>query len=254
MARFAAARAKAKIEGPCQFGPLLEIHAHILSNVCHEFRSALTAVQGYTKRVLEERSGPINDVQRADLVVVQKNTRRLLEMASRCLPFIAEQRLRVERLDLRDIWRHAARRMRPHLLERAVTLREDLPAAPLIVSADRPRMETAFEIILANAMECLPGGGEIVAGLTPGLHGEIAAKVLARGVALPARVLESVFEHGDESAPGGASPGRPRFRGLALAHDLIWLHGGRLAVKSNVGEGTVFVATLPAPAAEPGAN
>jgi signal transduction histidine kinase len=230
---------------------LLEVNSHILSNVCHELRSTLTAVRGYTKRVLEERSGPINDAQRDDLAVVQKNARKLLDLASYSLPFIAEQQLRVELLDLREVWQHAARRLRFRLSEKDLTLQEHIAPGPVTVIADRARLETVFEIILANAVNCSSNGSEITAELSHGPDGEVNAKVLVPGAVLPTQVLERVFEHQHVPSVPEADPARPRLVGLSLAHDLVWLHGGRLAVRSVPEQGTVFAMTLPVPATKP---
>jgi signal transduction histidine kinase len=224
---------------------LLEVNSHILSNVCHEFRSMLTAVRGYTKRVLEGCSGPINDAQRDDLAVAQKNTRRLLDLASHSLPFVAEQRLHVASFDLRELWQQVARRLRFRLREKALTLREHIPPGPVIINADRPRLETVFEIILANAISCSSEGCEITARLSYGADAEVTATVLVPGALLPAQVLDRIFEHQDEPSAPETGAGRPRLVGLALAHDLVWLHGGRLAVRTVAGEDTLFAITLP---------
>jgi signal transduction histidine kinase len=224
---------------------LLEVNSHILSNVCHEFRSMLTAVRGYTKRVQEGRSGPINDAQRDDLAVAQKNTRKLLDLASHSLPFVAEQRLHVESFDLRELWQHVARRLRFRLPEKALTLREHIPPGPVIINADRPRLETVFEIIMANAISCSSEGREITARLSHGLDAEVTATVLVPGALLPAQVLDRIFEHHDGPSVPETGADRPQLVGLALAHDLVWLHGGRLAVRTIAGEGTLFAITLP---------
>lgn len=224
---------------------LLEVNAHILSNVCHEFRSMLTAVRGYTKRVLEECSGPINDAQRVDLAMAQKSTRRLLDLASHSLPFVAEQRLHLASFDLRELWLQVARRLRFRLPEKALTLREHIPPGPVIINADRPRLETVFEIILANAISCSSEGCEITARLSHGSDDEVTATVLVPGALLPAQVLDTIFEHQDEPSAPETGAGRTRLVGLSLAHDLVWLHGGRLAVRTIAGEGTLFAIALP---------
>ena len=227
---------------------LLEINSHILSNICHEFRSTLTAVRGYTKRVLEERSGPITDAQRNELAVVQKNASRLLDLASHSLPFIAEQQLRVELLDLCEVWQHVARRLRFRLSEKDLTLQEQMAPGPITVIADRARLETVIEIILANAVNCSSKGSELTATLSYGSDGEVTVKVLVPAV-LPAQVLDRVFEHQHDPSVPEAGLDHPRLAGLSLAHDLVWLHGGRLAVRSVPEQGTVFAMTLPVPAA-----
>lgn len=230
---------------------LLQVNSRILDNVCHEFRSALTAVRGYTKRLLEERSGPINEGQRGDLEVVQKNARKLLGLVSYSLPFVAEQRLRVESFDLREIWRQVASRMRFRLSERSITLREQIPTQQVVVTADKARLETAFEIILGNAINWSPNEGKISAELRHEADGEVAAEVLVTGVTVSLQVPESFCEHQVDPSLPDVNPGLPRPVGLSLAHDLVWLHGGRLAVRNTAGHGLVFTVTLPSTVTKP---
>lgn len=224
---------------------LLQLNVHILSNMCHEFRSLLTSLRGYTKQVLEERSGPINDVQRANLAVVQKNTRKLLDLASHSLPFIAEQRPRVESVDLRELWRQAVKRVGPRLAERSVTMQELIAAEEVVVIADRVRLETAFRIVLENAINCSPAGGETTAQIRQTPDGEVTVTVLVPGASLPSDLLDRIFEHNDTLAE--AYPECPRLAGLALAYDLVLLHGGRLAARGIADGGALFAITLPVP-------
>jgi signal transduction histidine kinase len=222
---------------------VLQINSHLISNVCHEFRSMLAAVRGYSKRILEGRDGAITDPQRDDLMVVLKNTNKLLDLVSHSLPFVAEQRLRVESLDLREAWRCALQRGRHRLSAKSVTIHEETSSEPLTVAADPQRLAAVFEIILANAIQCTASGAEIGAQFLRGTNGEVTARVIATGDGLPADLLERTFDHQNEPAPSG--PGEARLTGLSLVHDMVWLHGGRMGVMSTPGEGTVFVVTLP---------
>jgi signal transduction histidine kinase len=226
---------------------ILQINSHLISNVCHEFRSMLTAVRGYSKRILEGRDGAITAAQREDLTVVLRNTNKLLDLVSHSLPFVAEQRLRVESFDLREVWRSAVQRVRRRLTEKSISIREQIPAGSFTVAADRQRLAAVFEIILANAIHCSANASEIVAQFVRGANGELTTRVLANGEALPAHLIDRNFSHQDESAPAAAGTNDLQMAGLSLVHDMVWLHGGRMAVMSTAGEGTVFVVTLPPP-------
>jgi len=226
---------------------VLQIHIHLMSNVCHEIRSTLAAVRGYAKRMLDERSGPISEAQRDNLTVIQRNTSTLRDLVSYTLPFIAEERLRVESFDLRETWQSTFNRARIRLSEKSIAVRKQIPADPLIVMADRQRLAAALEIILANAIRCAPNDGEITVRLTRGANREVTVRVAVTGTMLPRQFLDSIFEHQAESPPPAVDPDIVRLAGLPLANDLVWLNGGRLAVRSTAGEGTLFSITLPPP-------
>jgi signal transduction histidine kinase len=226
---------------------VLQIKSHLMSNTCHEFRSLLAAVRGYCKRILDGRTGAITDVQRDQLTVVLRNTNKLLDLVNHSLPFVAEHQLRVESFDLREIWRGALQRAQRHLSEKSIRIREEIPSATFTVAADKGRLAVAFELVLVGAIQCAAPGGEITAQFLRGANGEVTVRLLAAGAGLPAHVLDGLFDHGGESIPSASPPDGQRISGLSFVHDMIWLHGGRIAVMSSEEEGTVFVFTLPPP-------
>ena len=229
------------------FEAVFQIHSQLISNVCHDFRSALAAVRGYAKRIQDGRSGAVSDAQLEDLAVIQRNTSKLLNLVSHTLPFVAEQRLRVATFDLRETWWYALKRVRFRLSEKRITVREQIPAEPFTVTADRQRMETIFEMILTNLIHLANSQGEITAQFAR-VNGEVTARIIVAGTVLPPQLLERIFEH-QATSPPAAEPVSARIAGLSLVHDMIWLHGGRLAVTSTPDEGTMLVISLPPPAA-----
>jgi signal transduction histidine kinase len=228
---------------------ILHIKSHLMSNVCHEFRSLLAAIRGYSRRVLDGRAGVISNEQRDHLAVILRNSNKLLDLVSHSVPFTAEQQLRVERFDLRDTWHRALKRMRHRISEGSIKIIEQISPEPLTVIADQERLEAVFDILLANAVRCVTRGG-ITAQLLRVTTGEVMVRLSAIGpVALPSELLDAIFEHRQEQAPTPHQD-QQRFAGLSLAHDLIWLHGGRISVTSNPAEGTMFAFSLPSPLTE----
>lgn len=225
----------------------LQIKSHLMSNVCHEFRSLLAVVRGYCKRILDGRTGAISDVQRDELAVVLRNTNKLLDLVSHSLPFVAEQQLRVESFDLREIWQGALKRMRRQASEKSIRIQEQIPSEIFTVTADRARLAIVFELVLASAIQCAAPGGEITAQLLRGASGEVTVRLFAAGARLPAHILDGLFDHSGESLPFASRPDGQRIAGLSFVHDMVWLHGGRIAVMSSEEEGTVFIFTLPPP-------
>ena len=223
---------------------IVHLKSHFLGNLAHEFRSLLAAVQGYSRRVMEERAGVINDRQRDHLTVVLRNTRKLLDLVSHSLPFVAEQQLRVEPFDLRAIWQGVLKRAQRKMPEKSSRITEQIPAESFMVAADKDRLAAVLEILLANALQCADNQGEVAVQFLRGVHGEVTVRLFASGGGLPPELVDAMFEH-QKFASGTADSGKLQVTGLSLVHDMIWLHGGRISVTSNVGEGTVFTFTLP---------
>jgi signal transduction histidine kinase len=226
---------------------VLQIKSHVMSNVCHDFRSLLAAVRGYSKRLLDGRTGTLNDLQRDQLTVVLRNTNKLLDLVSHSLPFVAEQDLRVESFDLREVWQGALKQMRRHISEKSIRIREEIRSENFTVTADRGRIAVIFELVLASAIHCSAPEAELTTKFLRGANGEVTVRLFAPGAGLPPHILERLFDHSGESMPLALHPDAPGIPGLAFVHDMILAHGGRIAVTSDGEEGTIFVFTLPPP-------
>lgn len=223
----------------------LQIKLHLMSNVCHEFRSILAAAQGYVKRILDGRDGAINEAQRDHLKVALKNSDKILDLVSYSLPFTAEQQLRVETFDLREAWQRALKRIRGRASALSITIKEQIDSEAYTVTGDSEKLTTVFEILLTNIIACAPNGCEVTAQFARGAQKEVTVRLLAAGPGFPLPAVDGIFDH--RVAPEANPKEGRRIPRLSFIHDIIWLHGGRMAVTNNSGEGTVFVFTLPPP-------
>jgi signal transduction histidine kinase len=120
-----------------------------------------------------------------------------------------------------------------------------LPEAPLWFTADPTRITQVVGSLLDNAAKYTPRGGEIaVTGYREG--GEVVLRVRDSGIGIAPEMLPRVF---DLFAQLERSPARPPGGlgvGLTLAHTLVELHGGTIAVESEgPGRGSEFVVRLP---------
>jgi len=133
--------------------------------------------------------------------------------------------------------------------ERFATIALQIPAEQFLVTGDRERLAAVFSILLTTATEAAATGVKTTIQFLRGANEEVTVKIFADRE-LPQTLVESIFEHHDESAPPVLPPHEAGAPGFSLVHDLIWLHGGRITVTSRPGEGAVFLFTLPP--AQPG--
>jgi K+-sensing histidine kinase KdpD len=123
-----------------------------------------------------------------------------------------------------------------------LALDAELPA----LSADPAQLERAFANLLENAV--VHGGGEqvLVRGRLVGLR--LVLRVVDRGPGIPegerARIFEPFYRGGGAERQGSGL-------GLAIARGFVEANGGELEVESLPGQGSSFVVSFAAPAAEP---
>jgi len=224
---------------------ILEMQAHLQSNVAHELRTPLATVRGYTRMILDGRAGEIAQTQRDYLNIVTENANRLISLVnwmSHVLQYGA-QHLTVAAADLRDIWSQALKSQDAVIAEKAIQVMENIPAEPFVTTCDRGKLEYVFNSLLANALRCTDNGGKIVVEFSRGRQREITVKVTDFGGGLPPEQVGKIFERSYGTSFSSANPTET---GLAGVYDIVGLHGGRLFVNSRTGEGSTFLFTLPA--------
>jgi signal transduction histidine kinase len=115
-----------------------------------------------------------------------------------------------------------------------------------MVTADAGRLAQVLNNLLANALRHTPSGGVITLLAEPVQHG-IHIIVRDTGAGIPAENLPFIFDRfwrGDRSRSHARGAGSGL--GLAIVQQLVQIHGGRIDVESELGEGTVFTIALPA--------
>jgi len=153
--------------------------------------------------------------------------------------------LQRERLDLRDILRNATELSQPLIDAAGQRLELDFPEQPLPVDADPVRIAQVFGNLLNNAAKYSGRGDRIVLSARRE-DGQAVVRVRDSGMGIEPEVLPRVFDlftQGRRSMPQ-AQDGLGI--GLALARNLLEMHGGRIAAYSDgPGTGAEFVARLP---------
>ena len=118
------------------------------------------------------------------------------------------------------------------------------PGEPLVVTADAARLARVFGNLLRNAISYSDEGTPVEIGAAAG-EGSVVVTVSDTGATIPSHKLRAIFDRFfrvDEargSATGGAG------LGLAIAREIVELHGGSISAASENGR-TTFTVNLPA--------
>ena len=217
------------------------------SNVSHEFRTPLTLMLGPLEELLSV-DGSAEDM-RTQAELAHRNGTRLLRLVNSLLDFsrIEAGRIRATYIptDLARFSAEIASSFRSAIERAGMAL--DLKCEPLpeAVYVDREMWEKVLLNLISNAFKFTLDGG-ISVSVTPSDDRRWATiEVRDTGIGIAEHEIPKLFErfHRIEGVQGRSYEGSGI--GLALVHELVKLHGGRIAVESTPGVGTAFTVALP---------
>ena len=231
-----------------------------LAMLSHELRNPLAAIQGAIE-LMQRKS--IDDPELAWVRdVLARQNRHLMRLIDDLLDVSRITRgtvnLQKERIDLREVVRHAIETALPLIDSRRHELSVRLPDSALHVRADLVRLSQVINNLLANAAKYTDEGGRIelaleeLRGTEPG-HEQALIRVKDNGRGIAADVLPRLFEPSthEQRLNSGAHGGLGI--GLIVVRGLVEMHGGSVEAHSDgPGRGTEFTVRLPLLAAEEG--
>ena len=223
---------------------LSKLKSEFVTMVSHEFRTALTGIQGYsevmrddsvTEAEVKEFAGDIN----SDAV---RLSRMITEMLDLDRMEAGRMKLNLGPVDINLILSEAASRARVSSTKHHITVQLGSGVPAMVGDSDR-----LFQVVtnlLTNAIKYSPEGGEIVLSSSVD-GGSVKVGVLDHGPGIPPEFVDRIF--GRYERYEGNAPSRVigTGLGLAIARQIVEMHKGRIWVESTLGVGSQFMFTLP---------
>jgi GAF domain-containing protein len=222
--------------------------SEFLANMSHELRTPLNAILGFSEVLAERMFGEVNDKQAEYLQDILSSGRHLLSLINDILDLskVEAGRLELElgRFHLPTALDNALTLVRERATRHGITLTQTVDAGVGHVVADERKVKQILLNLLSNAVKFTPEGGRV--GLTATTaDGVVTIAVSDTGIGIApedqAAIFEEVRQVGREDARKQEGTGL----GLTLAKKFAELHGGRIGVQSQVGQGSTFSFTLP---------
>lgn len=178
----------------------------------------------------------------ADLERLESDIRYCQQFVQRLLEFGRRPYAEKEPQPVTSCLSSVATFLAPALLPRGVRLELDVDSADgERVLADRNLLEALFLILLSNALDAVPDGGEITVRCNRPGENRIEIQIADEGCGIDPSHLPHVFEPFYTTK----GPGKGTGLGLAIARNIVVEHGGSIRIESGKGRGTVAVVELP---------
>ena len=218
-----------------------------LGMVSHELRTPLNAVFGWTRLMQENVLGEEERAQAVDSIMRNAEAQARLIEDVLDITRIVSQKLSLDRKVL-NLWRiatEAVDAVMPSADAKGIAVINEVEAHNLLVHADQMRLEQVVLNLLANAVKFTPRGGEI--RVKVGRRRGFASIVVSdTGQGISPELLPHIFERFRQGDSGSTRRHGGLGLGLAIAHQLVLLHGGEIEVESaGVDQGSRFTVLLP---------
>jgi signal transduction histidine kinase len=217
-----------------------------LATMSHELRTPLNSIIGFSEVLQEQMFGELNERQLAYVNDVLEAGRHLLSLINDVLDLAKIEAGRMEldlsQVALSDLLRSAVSMHSERADRGAIGLTLTTEPEEITVTADERRVRQIVFNLLSNAIKFTPAKGRIdITALAS--DGQVEIAVADTGPGIPAEDLESIFEEFEQTTEGKQVEGTGL--GLPLSRKLVELHGGKLWVESQPGQGSTFRFALP---------
>jgi signal transduction histidine kinase len=229
----------------------LEFKDQFLSHVSHELRTPLTCIHQYVSLLLDGIAGDLNPEQHGHMTTILKSVNQLGAMVHDLLEASRAEggKIRIERrcVSIDGVMAVAVNMMRAIAKEKHVALEVNADRDIPFVHGDPDRILEVLINLIDNAIKFTPADGliSVQAYRVPTDPDFVSVSVADTGVGIQPEARSLIFErlYQDPESPDNNRKGLGL--GLFIAKELVKLHGGRIWVASEPGEGSTFSFTLP---------
>jgi light-regulated signal transduction histidine kinase (bacteriophytochrome) len=215
-------------------------------SVSHDLRAPLRAVDGFSRILVEDYAGKLDDDGRRMLGLIRAETMRMNRLIDALLVFsrLGRQEMQPETIDMHEMAQAVFDEQAA--LAPGRKLRLDLRPLPAAIGT-RKLVRQVWENLIGNSIKFTKGRetGEIEIGAINGGDGVPVYYIKDNGAGFDMRLAEKLFGifqrfHSEEEFPGIGI-------GLAIVQRIVHRHGGNIRAEAEVDHGATFYFTLPNP-------
>ncbi|MEW7847891.1 ATP-binding protein [Massilia aurea] len=218
----------------------------------HELRTPMSSVLGFSELLLKRDFDPA--VSRELVEIIHRESGRLVDLVNQLLDLArieagGRAELRIDAVPVAELMTRTLACLEG--LGQAHRVSSDIALGLPPLAADAQKMQQALTNIISNSIKYSAPGTPILLSATPERWGErlmVAIRVRDQGIGMTPQQQAQVFDafyrvDSESSAPGSGL-------GLTILKEIVDLHGGRIALESEVNVGTEITLYLPVTSAD----
>jgi signal transduction histidine kinase len=225
--------------------------SEFLANMSHELRSPLNAIIGFAEIMKDQLFGPLGTPQYKEYSgdIWQSGT-HLLELINDILDLskieAGKLDLQEEEVDIRDIADTCVRLVANRAQKGEIKIHTDIAADAPALWADQRKLKQILLNLLSNAVKFTRPGGTVSVAAAMDKSGEAILRISDTGIGIAAADIPKALAAFGQVDSSLSRKYEGTGLGLPLTKALVELHGGTMAIDSQVNVGTTVCIRLPA--------
>jgi signal transduction histidine kinase len=224
--------------------------SEFLANMNHELRTPLNAIIGFSDIISHELFGPLGNEKYLDYMKdIHQSSLHLLSVIKAVLDMskieAGKLELSKEWLNIRHLIGEVIRMMREQAESRGIELSIKLSDEEVDIWADELAMKQIFLNLLSNAIKFSRDGGEVCIRVVSDEPDRAVVEFEDHGIGMNEEELERALQPFGQAQPSTTRNYGGTGLGLPITKGLIEAHGGKLAIESRAGQGTIARISLP---------
>ena len=224
--------------------------SEFLANMSHELRTPLNAIIGFSEIIANELFGPVGNERYLDYMKdIHQSSLHLLSIINDVLDMskieAGKLELSKEPLHVRHLIGEIVRMMRERADSRGIELVTQLLDGEVEIWADERAIKQIFLNLLSNAIKFSRDGGEVCIRVVSDEPDRAVVEFEDHGIGMNEEELERALQPFGQAQPSTTRNYGGTGLGLPITKGLIEAHGGKLAIESRAGQGTIARVSLP---------
>ncbi|MDI6600346.1 MAG: ATP-binding protein [Thermoanaerobacteraceae bacterium] len=224
-----------------QLSRIEKMRQELISNISHELRTPLTTIRGFIQGIMDGMVRP--EEERQYLRIALDEVGRMTNLVGDLLELSKLQtgsvKLYKKEFPVKSLMDEAIKGFEMECRDKDIEIRAEVEEE-FNITADRDRIKQVLINLIGNAVKFTPAGGHITVSARRS-DDRAVFKVSDTGPGIPEENMPFIFDRfyrGDNAGQGHGL-------GLAIAKELVELHGGTIRAESRPGQDTTFIFDLP---------
>jgi two-component system, OmpR family, sensor kinase len=217
-------------------------------NISHDFRTPLTALRGFTDRLLRADDRLTEEDRRQHLAAVLKSAAQLEHLADQLSTIVNldpsnDHSIKVETLSIAELAQDSIVKFTALAQQRGVALLLEDPERVPLVMGDIALLERALSNLIDNAIHNTPPRGTVTISLPVTDH-HVTIRIKDTGCGIAVDELPHLTQRFFRTARSKADKVQGTGLGLAIVDEIVCRHGSDLKIDSQLGAGTTVSFSL----------